>query len=150
MAKKFETEKSSDMKMAIAQIYSEHGSDENHPFFVSLSQKMSGWENVSFANVYTEFLKRCSDDTINTGIMILEKIARTEDNRWVRHFGQKGIKDLSQMYMERGQKLTEQIAKLKSRQDVPPELKNLELQLAKAKSQEQKLNTLYDSLKSPN
>lgn len=150
MARQMESEKSMDMKVAIAQIYAEHGSDQNHPYFASLSRKMSGWENVSFANIYTEFLKRCSDDTINTGILILEKIARNEDNRWVRHFGQKGIKDLAQMYTEREQKLTEQIAKLKSRQDVSPELKTLELQLAKAKSQEQKLNTLYDSIKSPN
>lgn len=149
-AKEFEAEKSNSMKMAVAQIYAEHGSDENNPFFSALSEKVTDWENISFANLYTEFLKRCSDDTVNAGILILEKIAHTEDNRWIRHFGQKGIKDLAQMYSDRVQKISDQISKFKAKPGSPDELKTLEAQLAKAKSQEQKLNTLYDSLKTPN
>ncbi len=149
-AKQLESEKSVDMKIAIAQIYSKHGTDENHPFFAALGKKTTGWETVSFATLYTEFLKRCSDDTINTGIKILENIARNEDNRWIRHFGQKGIKDLAQMYTEREQKITEEIAKLKAKQENSTELKTLEQQLAQAKSQELKLNSIYDSIKTPN
>ena len=150
IARQFESEKSMDMLLAVAQIYSAHGNDNNQPFFAGLAGKMSGWENVSFANTYTEFLKRCSDDTINAGIKILEKIARTEDNRWVRHFGQKGIQDLAQMYAEREQKISAQIAKLKGKQESAGELKVLELQLAQAKSQGQKITSLYDSVKTPN
>ncbi len=150
IAKKFETEKSMDMLLAVAQIYAAHGNDANQPFFVSLSKKMSGWENVSFANNYTEFLKRCSDDTINAGVKILEQIARTEDNRWIRYFGQKGIKDLTQMYTDREQKITDQIAKLTGKQEKATELKALVQQLAQAKNQEQKLNSIYDSVKTPN
>ncbi|MBI4929360.1 MAG: M1 family metallopeptidase [Bacteroidetes bacterium] len=150
IAKKFESEKSMDMLLAVAQIYSLHGSDANQSFFVSLSEKMSGWENVSFAMTYTDFLKLCSDDTINAGIKILEKIARTEDNRWVRYFGQKGIKDLAQMYSDREQKITEQIAKLKQSNPLPDGLKTLEQQLAQAQNQKQKLTTLYNSVMTPN
>ncbi|MEK6615818.1 MAG: hypothetical protein AABZ32_06875, partial [Bacteroidota bacterium] len=146
IAKQFETDKNMDMLLAVAQIYSAHGSDENHSFFVTLSQKMSGWNNVSFATTYTEFLKKCSDDTINVGIKILENIARTEDNRWVRHFGQKGIKDLAQMYADREQKITGQIAKLKEKQSNSPELTILEQQLSRAQNQKQKLTTLYNSV----
>lgn len=150
IAKQFENEKSMDMLLAVAQIYSAHGTDENNAFFVTLSQKMNGWDNVSFATTYTEFLKRCSDDTINTGIKILEKIARTEDNRWVRYFGQKGIKDLAQMYADRENTITEQISTLKTKQSNSPELKTLEQQLAQAQNQKQKLTTLYNSVMSPN
>jgi aminopeptidase N len=150
IAKQFESEKSTDMLMAVAQIYAAHGNDQNQPFFATLSQKLTGWENVSFANNYTEFLKRCSDDTINAGIKILEKIARNEDNRWVRHFGQKGIQDLALMYTDRQQKLSVQIEKLKGKQENATELKTLEQQLVQAKSQGQKLNSLYDSVKTPN
>lgn len=149
-AKQFESEKSADMQMAVAQVYAEYGSDENHLYFVKLSEKMSGWANVTFANVYTEFLKRCSDDTINSGLKILENIARNEENRWVRHFGQKGIKDLAQMYADRQQKLSDQIARLKEKQGSIPEVTTLEQQQAIAKSQQQKLNALYDSLKTTN
>jgi len=150
IAKKFETEKSMDMLLAVAQIYAAHGTDENNPFFVTLSQKMSGWDNVSFATTYTEFLKKCSDDTINAGIKFLEKIARTEDNRWVRYFGQKGIKDLAQMYADREQKITDQISMLKAKQNHSPELKTLEQQLAQTQNQKQKLTTLYNSVITPN
>jgi hypothetical protein len=83
-------------------------------------------------------------------VVILTKIARNEENRWVSHFGQKGIKDLADMYAERGKKISDQIAQLKSKQEGSPEIKALELELARAKSQEQKLNALCDSLKSPN
>ena len=150
IAKQFESEKSMDILLAIAQIYSEHGNDENNPFFVKLSAKISGWENVTFANTYTEFLKKCSDDTINAGIKILEHIARTEENRWVRYFGQKGIKDLMQMYTDREQKISGQIAKLKEKQGNDPELKTLEQQLAQAQNQKHKLETLYNSVSTPN
>ncbi len=150
IAKKFETEKSLSMLLAVAQIYGAHGADENNAFFVNLSPRMSGWENVSFANTYTEFLKRCSDDTINAGIKILEKIARTDDNRWVRYFGQKGIKDLAQMYADREQKIAGQITELKSKQSNSPELKNLEQQLAQTQNQKQKLTSLYNSVLTPN
>ena len=150
IAKKFESEKSMDMLIAIAQIYAANGSDANNTFFVKLSSKMSGWENVSFVNTYTEFLKRCSDDTINAGIKILEKIARSDENRWVRYFGQKGIKDLAQMYADREKIISEQIATLKPKQSNSPELKSLEQQLTQAQNQKQKLTSLYNSVMTPN
>jgi len=149
-AKQFETEKSIDMLLAVAQIYSLYGNDANQPFFVTLSQKMSGWDNVSFAMTYTDFLKRCSDDTINAGIKILENIARNEDNRWVRYFGQKGIKDLAQMYSDREQKISEQISQLKGKQEGSSELKILQQQLAQTQSQRDKLTTIYKSMLIPN
>ena len=147
ISKKFESEKNTNMLMAIAQIYALHGSDENNQFFIMLSDKMSGWGKVGFANVYSEFLKRCSDETINSGLVVLEKIARTEDNRWVRHFGQKGIKDLAQMYSNRIKEISSKIANMKSPAD--SELKSLEKQLAQAKIQEQKLKSLHNTLKTP-
>jgi len=150
IAKQYETEKSIDMLIAIAQIYGAYGSDENNPFFATLAQKMNGWDNVSFSTTYTEFLKKCSDDTINAGIKILEKIARTEDNRWVRYFGQKGLKDLAQMYADREDKITSQIAKLKTDKGSTSELQTLEQQLTHTQSQKQKLQSLYTSVMVPN
>ncbi len=150
IAKQFETDKSMDMLLVVAQIYSAYGNDQLNPFFVNLSQKMSGWENASFANIYTEFLKKCSDDTINAGIKILEHIARTEDNRWVSYFGQKGINDLSQMYVDREEKIIGQINKLKAEKGNPKDLQPLELQLAQAQNQKQKLTSLYNSVMAPN
>ncbi|HEY4799111.1 MAG TPA: HEAT repeat domain-containing protein, partial [Bacteroidia bacterium] len=151
LAGQFESEKNPSMLLSVAQIYSLYGNDSNNPFFTRLSQKMNGWENISFANTYTEFLKRCSDDTITAGIKILENIARNEENnRWVRYFGQKGIKDLAQMYSDREQKLSGQISQLKEKQANSPELVTLEQQLAQTKHQKQKLTSLYESMATHN
>lgn len=144
IAKQFESEKSMRILLAAAQVYSQYGNDGNHIFFTNLSQKVNGWDNVSFAMIYTDFLKRCSDDTVNTGIKILEGIARNESNKWLRYFGQKGIKDLAQMYADRVQEITKQIAQLKTTNDSSPELKILEQQLVQAQKQKQKLTSLYN------
>lgn len=150
-AKQFEGDKSNNMLLIIAQIYSLYGSDENNSFFVSLSHQMSGWDNVSFAMTYTDFLKRCSDNVINEGIIVLEGIARTENNKWVRYFGQKGIKDLAQMYSEREQQMQVQITKLKEKQNTSSsEIQTLQQQLATIQAQKQKLTTLYNSVMTPN
>jgi aminopeptidase N len=150
IAKQFESEKSMDMLLAVAQIYSQYGSDENNSFFVNLSPKMSGWDKVSFAMTYTDFLKHCNDSTINYGILVLQDIAKTENNKWIRYFGQKGIKDLAQMYTDKEKKVTDQITGLKEKQSNSPELKNLELELAQIQSQKQKLTTLYNSMVTAN
>ena len=150
IAKQFESEKSMDMLLTVAQIYSQYGSDENNPFFVNLAPKMSGWDNVSFTMTYTDFLKHCNDSTINSGILILENIAKTENNKWIRYFGSKGIKDLAQMYADKEQKVTEQISRLKEAKSTSPELKTLEQQLAQIQSQKLKLTTLYNSMVTAN
>lgn len=150
ISRQFENEKSTSMLFSIAQVYAEHGNDSNNPFFTKLSQQMSGWENVSFATTYTQFLKKCSDDTINAGIKILERIARSESNRLIRYFGQKGIKDLADMYAEREQQISAELAKLKDRQAPMAELKPLEEQLVQVQNQKNKLESLYNSVMLPN
>ena len=150
VAKQFESDKSMDMLLTVAQIYSKYGNDENNSFFVNLAPKMNGWDNVSFAMAYTDFLKRCSDSTINSGIVILQNIAKTENNRWVRYFGQKGIKELAQMYTDKEEKSTEEISKLKEKNTASTELKTLEQQLAEIQEQKQKLTAIYNSMVIPN
>ena len=149
LAKEFEAEKNIDILFVIARIYSTHGDEKNNSFFITLSEKTSGWENASFANTYTDFLKRCNDDVINSGALILEKIARTEENKWVRHFGQKGIQDLAQMYSNRIKKIEGQLVRLKAKNNDLSEMKTLEQQLSQAQDQEKKLTDLYKSVKEP-
>ncbi|MBI4946797.1 MAG: M1 family metallopeptidase [Bacteroidetes bacterium] len=146
IAKQFESEKSMDMLLTVAQIYSQYGSDVNNSFFIDIAPKMSGWDKVSFAMNYTDFLKLCSDSTINAGILVLENIVKTENNRWIRYFGQKGIKDLAQMYADKEHKVSEQIALLKETKSDSPELRTLEQALTQIQGQKQKLTVLYNSM----
>lgn len=148
VAKQFENDKSRDMLLALAQLYGEHGTDENNPFFVKLSTRVHGYENISFAMTYTDFLKHCSDSVINSGVSILENIARTEDNKWVRYFGQKGLKDLAQMYSDKEIKVQDKISKLKEQKPDAnsSELKTLQSELSHIQSQKEKLKAAYDSV----
>jgi len=136
--------------LSVANLYSQHGTDENNGFFVKLHARINEWENIPFANSYTEFLKRCSDDTINAGIKILERIALMKDSKWVRYFGQKGIKTLAEMYSDREEQLNQEIKKLKLKQNNESELKTLEQQLVQAQNQKQKITTLYNTVKAVN
>ena len=149
-AKEFENEKSTKVLLSVANLYSQHGTDENNGFFVKLHARINEWENIPFANSYTEFLKRCSDDTINAGIKILERIALMKDSKWVRYFGQKGIKTLAEMYSDREEQLNQEIKKLKLKQNNESELKTLEQQLVQAQNQKQKITTLYNTVKAVN
>lgn len=150
IARNFESETNTTMLFSIAEIYAEYGNDANNVFFTKIFQQMSGWDNVSFASLYTEFLKKCSDDTINSGVKILEKIARSESNRFIRYFGQKGIKDLAEMYAEREQKILSEITSLKEKEAAPNRLKSLQDQLVQVQNQKQKLESLYSSIMVPN
>ncbi|MFH1005434.1 MAG: M1 family aminopeptidase [Bacteroidota bacterium] len=148
IVKQFETDKSMSMRLAVAQIYSLYGNDENQTFFVKLSKEMSGWNNISFAMTYTNFLKHCSDSTINSGAIILENIAHIKDNKWVCYFGQKGLKDLAQMYADREEETLEKISELKKKSSSAiTELSNLKEELTYIQSQKQKLTMmLYNSV----
>lgn len=150
IAQRFESEKSIQLQREVAQIYAKYGNDSNQPFFVQLASKSTSWGQVAFANTYTEFLKRCSDSTINAGLVHLEKIGRTEENRWIRYFGIKGIKDLTQMYSDRETSLQEKLNRLKSSNPdtTSKEYKQLEKELTQAQGQKQKLTTLYNELQS--
>jgi aminopeptidase N len=143
IAQTLEKEKSTKMALYITSLYSQYGTDAQNPFFTSLYQKTSGWETISFARDYANFLKRCSDDTLNKGVKILETLALLKTDRWASYYGQKGIKELADMYADREEKLTQKIKALKNND---PNLKIIEEQKTQAHKQNQKLVTLYQAV----
>jgi len=151
LAKTFEKETSLKMLLSVADIYAGFGNDANNDFFLALSEKMNGWNKISFAVTYTDFLKRCSDPVIDSGIKLLENIRQQEDNKWIRYFCQKGIKDIAQMYADREKELQIKISRLKEKTSSDSsELQALEKLLVQTRSQKQKLNMLVNSFPSIN
>ncbi len=150
LSKKFEDEKNIEVLLEIAEIYSANGTDINQPFFTKVAAKVKGWEEAIFINSYVNFLKRCSDDTINSGIKIFETIAFDEANKQMRYLGSKGIKDISQMYLDRENKISEELKKLKSQPNNLNKMQSLETQLTQAKRQREKLSDIYNSMTTTN
>lgn len=145
LAKIYESEKNEDVVSQVALIYAEHGSDSNNYFFTQLYEKLKDYEYISFASMYTDFLKRCNDTTVNKGIVLLDSMAHN-DEKLVRYYAKNSIKTLAENYLEKQKTLKAKIKSLTSANPNDPKIKESEQELEQAQSQEKKLTDLYDSL----
>jgi len=136
LAKNYENEKNLGIISTVAAIYANSGSDEHNDFFLKIGPKYSGYEQITYLTYYTLFLKRCKDETINTGLPLLEEVAKNGSNKWVKYYGKSGINSLLEMYIERGKRTQQKIDDLKATKADAPGLKGLEDNLAQIKSQE--------------
>ena len=59
-AKTLENETGKKLIYAIADLYSNNGSDENAPFFAKAKTQFNGFELLGFGSIYGKFLKRCT------------------------------------------------------------------------------------------
>jgi aminopeptidase N len=147
-AKQFENEKSIEVLYSVADLYSKYGSDENNDFFIKSEELFNGFEKIGFITQYTSFLKIVKkDETVNTGSVLLEQIAKNEAiSKWVAYYAKKSIKELATMYEDR-----ENLAalKLKNLKETNPNAgtQELETQIQNAKLQRQKLEAIYNGLK---
>jgi aminopeptidase N len=115
-----ENEASKDLMYSIMDLYAKQGTDENHSYFIKIKKQFSGFELMSFGNLYGKFLKRCTkSETVIDGAKVLTKLA-SSDNKYVKYAAQKVIKDnLMNVWQGKEDKLNGQIDKLKKEnQDV--------------------------------
>lgn len=148
IAKQFENENVSSVLMNVARIYSEHGTDENNEFFIKTGPKISGFSRIGFITLYTSYLEKRSDETINEGLKVLEEMARDSGNKWVKGYAQKAIGDIYQMYKEREENIQKKLADMKSTSSPNSGLvTSQEEELRKVQEQKQKVGDLYNSVK---
>lgn len=115
-----ENEPSKELIYSIMDLYAKNGTDANHAYFIKVKKQFSGFELMSFGNLYGKFLKRCTKpETAIDGAQLLTKMA-TGDNKYVKYAAQKVIKDnLINVWQSKEDKLNGQIEKLKKEnQDV--------------------------------
>ncbi|HVA99485.1 MAG TPA: M1 family aminopeptidase, partial [Bacteroidia bacterium] len=140
LAKNYENNPFGDMDGAIEHLFGENGTEADNAFFLEAAGRSSGFGNIGLAVNYSEFLKNCSDSTINKGLPILENIAKDPMSKWIRYYGKKGLKSLLSMYNDREDKLN---AQLKTN----PSDTKLQSSLTETKNQQNKINAILNSLR---
>jgi aminopeptidase N len=140
IAKTLEGEKNEQILAAIMDIYARNGTDENNDFFIKIADVFTGYWKISYASVYGDFLKRASDESINKALPVFESIAKDE-NKFVKLYGKRTLKDLVTMYEEKEKKLSAKLKEAKSTEQA-----SINTHLEKIRAQKKKINELLDSL----
>lgn len=149
LAKQFENEKSVEVLYAVSELYSQYGSDENNDFFIKSEEKYAGFDKIGFITQYSSFLKIVKkDETVNTGVILLERIAKDENiSKWVAYYAKKTIKDLAVMYEDRENAAAQKLKTIKEANPNAGGTLELEAQIESAKLQKQKMEAIYNGLK---
>ncbi len=94
VAKSLETEDNKKVKMIVADIYSEHGSDENFDFVKDAFNSATGEGKYAMTLIYGKFLLRCRPATIEKGLPDMEDIAKRGNPWWVKLSGIQAMSEL--------------------------------------------------------
>lgn len=144
-AKSLENETGKKLIYAIADLYANHGTDENAPFFAKAKTQFNGFELLGFSNIYGKFLKRCTKpETAINGANDFAGLAKG-GNKYVRYGAQKAIKNyLVDNYESRESKLKSNIeAAQKENKDVTA----MNAELKTISETKAKLVEIYNSVK---
>jgi aminopeptidase N len=149
IAKQYEGEKNHSVLVAVADVYADYGSDENNDFFVNSKDKFEGFSKVGFITSYGAFLTKVKNDaTVNSGVALLEDIAKDEEsNKYIVYYSKKMIKDIISIDDDR---IKTNSDKLKSLKEANPNIagtQELEAQIESAKAQKQKIEQIYNGIK---
>jgi len=147
LSHRFDEKTDEKLRVTVAQIYGEHGTEEQNEYFKNLFPKLSDYEKYNFLEYYNSYLMRQDDNIITEGVELMEKAAYEEDSWWSRLTTVYRIRSFANLYAERHQALTlalndkknteEQILNLSIEQDeVLRMMDNIRETLARIKNRE--------------
>jgi aminopeptidase N len=144
-AKALENETGKKLIYAIADLYSNHGSDENASFFAKAKTQFNGFELLGFASIYGKFLKRCTKpETAIAGANDFAAMTKG-GNKYVKYGALRVLKtNLVENYESRESKLKSAIeTATKENKDV----KAMNTELKIVTETKNKLTEIYNSVK---
>jgi aminopeptidase N len=149
IAKQYENEKSVSVLYSIADLYSKYGSDDNNDFFIKAEDRFNGFDKIGYITQYAAFLKRVKkDETVNSGVIILERIAKDESiSKWVAYYAKKSIKDLATIYEDRESLASQKLKTIREANPSAGGTQELESIMVNSKAQKEKLLGIYNGLK---
>ncbi|MDP2385354.1 MAG: M1 family aminopeptidase [Bacteroidota bacterium] len=112
-AKGLENEKNDNMRYAIMDLYANYGGDENNDYFLKQKNNFTGFESFGFLNLYSTFLKRCTDETVINGAGVFRDFAKSDANAYVKFFAQKAIKGQINRYQDKEDELSMKLEEAK-------------------------------------
>lgn len=143
-AKEFEKENSSSVKLAIANIYVDHGGKEEHAFFQKNVAEMSSFNRYIIVQAYGKYLVKQDDATIEAGLPTLKDASSGGGAWWMKLAGISALSDISDLYGSRIHNYEEDLADMKAGDPKELDTRN---NLEKAKAQKAKVKAIMDELK---
>jgi aminopeptidase N len=142
-----ENEPAKEIIYSIADLYSKHGTDENHSYYKKVKKYFNGFEMLAYGNIYGKFLKRCvKPETAIDGAKELSKVGAS-DSKYVKFAAQKVMKDnLLNVWQDKEDKLKAKIEKSKTDSSVGDTNKLTE-ELKIVSDTKKQILDLYNSIK---
>jgi aminopeptidase N len=94
IVKNMEHENNKKLKLIVAGIYADYGSDENLDFMSNVFKESNGSGKYEMALNYGKFLIRCKPSTIEKGIQDLEDVAKRGEPWWIKLGGIQAMNEL--------------------------------------------------------
>jgi aminopeptidase N len=145
VCKQLEKEKNSDIILTIADVYKDIGTKEQNQFFINNFKKLNGFSRYGLIQSYSQFLTRMDHETVNSGIPIIENLARTEKVWWIRLSGIQALNSIAGSYERKEAELKNKI-ETSSNKNVN-ELNELKTQLAAIENQRKKIDSIINDIK---
>ena len=147
------------LRITVAQIYGDKGTEEQSEYFKNLFPKLSDYEKFNFLEYYNAYLIRQEDNIIMEGVDLMEGAAYEDESWWSRLTTVYRIRSFANLYEQRYLALTialkdkknteEEISNLSREQDVV--LKNIDsiretLSRVKSKETDEKVLQFWNSI----
>ena len=123
-AKSLEGDENGRIINAVCAIYAEHGTAEQHPFFIKTTAEMDGYEKYGAVSNYGKYLKKQNNTVIKEALPTLTDIAKNEEAWWMRMTGINVLQDIEEMVTGRIHVAEKELKDLKVGDDKELELRN--------------------------
>lgn len=144
--KTLENDKNSDIVLTIADIYKDAGSAEQNEFFVKSFKSLNGFSRYSLIQVYSMYLNRMNDETVNSGLPLIEETARNEKTWWIRLSGIQALNGLVGNYERKEAELKSKIEVAEGNKETALVFK-LKDELKAAEEQRKKIDLIVSDIK---
>lgn len=141
-AHQLKNSESKEVLISVSSVLSELGDDSDNDFFINLSEEITGYDEIPFVSIYSKFLQRVSDSSVNKGVPVLRNLLKTGDNRYVKLYAKNSLQSIMLIYEEREKNLTNQVNDLKSKDPTNAQIAILQSKLNSVINTEKNIKSL--------
>jgi aminopeptidase N len=141
-ARQLENTCESSMMMAVGEILADYGDDSDNGFFIAARGKIDGFELIPYVVIYEMYLERCSDETINKGLVILNELATNGNNNFIRYYAKNSMQKLGAFYSNQQSAAQMKLDDLKKSNPNDSQIQSLQSKIDAYKTQEKKISDL--------
>ncbi len=153
LAKGLEDSKSTDVVMAVAQVYAKNGVSGKNPFFMEQVKSLGTRSKIGFLRTYAKYLRKQDFEAVKKALPTLEEEAINGGHMYVQLISVQAIKGVSRTLKDKRKKLEEELNELrKKKKDEEKEWtekdrKDREQKKKELRKIKEQLSTLQGSLK---